>query len=296
MRNKVACCGAGWVGSATYKMLDGNVTMYDPFVKLDNPLREFCLHTTKEDVNAAELCIIGVPTPLLPDNTLDTSIVEEIVSWCECPMILIRSTINPGTVDYLKAKYKKRLVFQAEFLGETPNHNFIDMKTRPFIILGGDDKDTQEIVKFYTTIYNANVNIRQLTAREAEIAKLTENRAIGFKVMQCHELYLACKADGTNYYKIRDAVFGDDPRFDLWFSFIYFEPTDTSREVLGFDSSKCLKKDIPAWCAWAESVRVDPSITRKLVLKSREWWGKSAAEILEERKITNHRVENGVYS
>ena len=82
--------------------------------------------------------------------------------------------------------------------------------------------------------------------------------------MQCQELYDACEASGVDYYLIRDAVYGDDPRFDLWFSFIY-------QEKRGFNSSKCLVKDVPAWTSWAESLGVNADITKLLVKRSNEY-------------------------
>lgn len=261
---KVGAVGAGWVGAATYKLFGQATVVYDPYItNVDHPMFSIVYNTSKEDINSCDVCIIAVPTPLLPNKMLDTSIVEEVVSWCECPLILIRSTVNPGTTDALKLRYKKRIVFQPEHLGETPNHPNLDMSARNFIILGGDDKDMVEIISMYTKVFNANVKIRQMSAREAEISKLTENRAIAFKVMQCHELFLACQKDGTNYYKIREAVFEDDWRFNLWFTFIY--------DSLGFQSSKCLKKDVPAWAAWADSVGADTEITKLLIKKSAEW-------------------------
>ena len=69
-----------------------------------------------------------------------------------------------------------------------------------------------------------------------------ENRAIMFKVMQCQELYDACESHGVDYYTIRDAVYGDDPRFNLWWTAIY--------EQRGANS-KCIPKDVYAWSSWA---------------------------------------------
>lgn len=276
---KIGVIGAGWVGAATVKLFGtDNVVLYDPHIDGNHPMfhntriweSELSFRSSnKDDINKCPVSFVCVPTNALPDGSLDTSIVEEVVSWCESPLIVIRSTVNPGTTDYLRMKYNKRIVFQPEYLGETSHHPFSDMSTRPFVVLGGEDKDMQEVIDLYTRVYNANVNVTQLTAYEAEVCKLSENRAIGFKVMQCHELYLACKKADLNYYKIRDAVYGADPRFDLWFSFIYKD--DEGNEKLGFESSKCLKKDIPAWAAWAESLGASADITRKLTEASKFW-------------------------
>jgi UDP-glucose 6-dehydrogenase len=79
-------------------------------------------------------------------------------------------------------------------------------------------------------------------------------------------LYDACQASGTNYYTIRDAVYGDDPRFNLWWTFIF--------EKRGMNS-KCIPKDIFAWCAWTESFGYQPKITRAILEKNKEWISQS---------------------
>ena len=74
---------------------------------------------------------------------------------------------------------------QPEYLGESPAHPMLDHKTRQFVIIGGDKEDTRILIELYQTVYNANINIRQVNSRTAEVIKLSENRAIAFKVSQC---------------------------------------------------------------------------------------------------------------
>ena len=217
----------------------------------------------KNRVNDCDVAFICVPSPF-DGYKLDVSIIEDIFKWLEVPLVVIRSTVNPGDCDRWQIKYGKKVVFQPEFLGETPNHPMLDPKTRPFIILGGEPLYRKEVIDLYTTVYNANVTIRQVTLLESEVIKLTENRAIAFKVMQCQELYDVCQKAGLDYYTILNAVYSDDPRFNLWFTMVY-------PNKRGFHSSKCLKKDVPAWCAWAESVGYKPDITRLLVKKSADY-------------------------
>jgi len=251
---KVSIIGAsGWVGRAVNSLFP-DAYVYDRSVG------------TKEGVNKADIAFICVPTPYTVNSKglegeLDTSIVEECVSWCKCPLIVIRSTVNPGTVDYLIKKYNKRVVCQPEYLGETPQHPLLDQKALPFLIIGGRRKDRKMLIDLYTSVYNANIKIRQVTALEAEIIKLSENRAIGYKVAQCQELYDVCERAGVDYYTIRDAVYGDDPRFNLWWTFVF-------PQKRGFNSSKCLYKDVPAWNAWAESVGYNPEVTRAIIERS----------------------------
>lgn len=249
--HKIAIIGAnGWVGRSMQQLFPGSV-LYSS--KLGS----------KEEVNKCDVAFICVPTPCLNEKELDTSIVEECVSWCKCPLIVIRSTVNPGTTDYLVRKYDKCIAFQPEYLGETPKHPMLDPTTRQFLIIGGDPKQRRDLIELYTSVYNANVTIRQVSALEAEVIKLTENRAIAFKVAQCQELYDACEKANVDYYTVRDAVFGDDPRMNLWWTFIYPDKRGMN--------SKCLPKDVFAWNAWAESVGYDPKITKAILNKNKEW-------------------------
>lgn len=248
---KVGIVGMGWVGKAMQKLFPDAV-VYDPSI----------YGTTKENINKCDVAFICVPTPNKAEGELDTSIVEEVVSWCECPLLVIRSTVNPGDC-YRWMSIHDHIVMQPEYLGETPAHPMLDPRTRQFLIIGGEAKDRKKLIDLYTTVYNANVTIKQVTVYEAELIKLTENRAIAFKVAQCQELYDACEKAGVNYYTIRDAVYGDDPRFNLWWTFVF-------PDKRGFNS-KCIPKDVYAWCAWAESLGYDPYITRAILEKNKEW-------------------------
>lgn len=246
---KVTIIGHGWVGKSMENLFPASY-IYIP-------------GGDKEFANKGDIAFVCVPTPSINNGKLDTSIVEETVAWCECPLIVIRSTVNPGTADYLSKKYSKHIVVQPEYLGETPQHPLLDEKATPFMIIGGEPKDRRRLIELYQTIYNANIKIRQVTALEAEIIKMSENRAIAFKVAECQELYDACEAAGVDYYTIRDAVYGDDPRFNLWWTFVF-------PDKRGFNS-KCIPKDVYAWVAWAESIGYSARITRTILERNNIW-------------------------
>ncbi len=244
---KIKIYGYGWVGKAM-KTLFPEALVHDPGQKM------ICEETT-------EVAFVCVPTPI-KHRKVDTSIVEEVIENCNSPLIVVRSTVMPGTCDKFKGK---NIVFQPEYLGETVNHPMSDQKSRPFIIIGGKPKNRRKVIELYQKAYNANITIRQVTNYEAEVIKLTENRAIAFKVAQCQELYDVCEKAGVDYYTIRDAVYGDDPRFNLWFTFIY-------PNKRGF-SSKCIPKDVYGWAAWAESVGFMPKLTNKMLEVNKEYLG-----------------------
>lgn len=250
----IGIIGLGWVGRAMRELF--------PDALVCDPL--YPTLSSMEEINErCEVAFVCVPTPNLVTGALDTSIVEEVVAACKVPLVVIRSTVQPRTCDRLERTYGVNICMQPEYLGETVAHPLLDEMQRKFLIIGGRPENRRRLIEVYQMVYNANLTIRQVSNLEAEVIKLSENRAIAWKVAQCQELYDACEAAGVDYYTIRDAVYGDDPRFNLWFTFVYPDRRGMN--------SKCIPKDVLAWCAWAESVGYDPQITRALLAKNREW-------------------------
>jgi len=269
MNKKVAIIGYGWVGKSMHELFPDALifspnrnlkgeALKDTDVPWDMQVKEL-----QAEVNKCDFAFICVPTPCPKEGKLDIDQVAYSVSWLETPIIVIRSTINPGDSQMLEAAFGKRLLVQPEYLGETPQHPLLDTAKAPFIIIGGHWPERQRLIELYQTVYNANINIRQVNGYAAEIIKMTENRAIAYKVAQCQELYDVCEKANIDYYTIRDAVYGDDPRFNLWWTFVY-------PDKRGFNS-KCIPKDVYAWCAWAESIGYEPKLTRALLEKNKEW-------------------------
>jgi len=215
----------------------------------------------KDDLTGCDFVFVCVPTPLAGDE-LDCSEVEAVIRDTDAKLFIVRSTCNVGFLDDLKEKYNKRIVFQPEYIGETANHSMSQGGQPPFIVIGGDPEDRREVIKLYTTVYNSSINIRQLTMKEAQVVKLTKNRAIFYKLLQAQELYDACEANGVDYYTIREIVYGDDPRMELGWSFIY----DNNRGA----NSKCIPKDIHAWTKWASNGDNIPTATNALLKYNEE--------------------------
>jgi len=251
MRTKIY--GLGWVGKAMQTLFPDSL--------IHDPLRNFI---SEEYTDISFVC---VPTDL-KGGKLDASIVEDVVKNCSSDLIIIRSTVMPGTCDKLEM-LGKNIVFQPEYLGETVGHPMNDQKARQFLILGGKPENRRKAIELYQTVYNANIIIRQVTNYEAEVIKLSENRAVAFKVAQCQELYDVCEKAGIDYYVIRDAVYSDDLRFNLWHTFVF-------PDKRGFNS-KCIPKDVYGWAAWAESVGYNPELTNKMLEVNEK--------LLNERKV-----------
>ena len=254
MTKEIKIYGNGWVGKAMHTMF--------PDAKIQDPQQNMFAP------NKADIAFVCVPTPNVGKGRLDCSIVEDVVRNAQEDLLVIRSTVMPGTTDRLIAETGKRIVMQPEYLGETVNHPMTDQKERPFYVVGGEPSSRRSVIELYHQFYNANTRIVQTSAYEAEVIKLSENRAISFKVAECQELYDACetpeaKKHGVDYYTVRDAVYGADPRFNMFWTFIYPDKRGMN--------SKCIPKDVYAWAAWAESMGYDPKITNALLEKNEEW-------------------------
>ena len=80
---KTAIIGIGWVGKAMQKLFP------DAYI-FSRTVGEM------KEVDKCDIAFICVPTPNYNEKKLDTKIVEQVISWCKCPLIVVRSTVNPG--------------------------------------------------------------------------------------------------------------------------------------------------------------------------------------------------------
>lgn len=228
-RPKVGVVGAGVVGGAMQSLCGPETVLYDPYKP------EFA--GNKEAVNRADVVFVCVPTPMSDDGTCNTSIVEDAVAWIEAPLIILRSTVTPGTTDKLCDKYKKNVVFQPEYLGETTKHVFGDMAERDFVVLGGSTQAVSMAADFYKHYYNAYVRYYFCDAMTAEVAKYMENAFYAVKVTFVNEFFDIAKAHGVDFNILRE-IWLADPRISRDHTFVY-------PDARGF-SGKCLPKDCNA--------------------------------------------------
>jgi len=191
----------------------------------------------KKAINQCDVVFVCVPTPMATDGSCETSIVEEIVGWLDVPLIILRSTVSPGTTDRLCAEYGKHIVFQPEYLGETPAHVFGDVGGRSFAVLGGTPEDTSAAADFYKHYYNAYIQFYFCDALTAEVAKYMENAFYAVKVTFVNEFYGIAQAHGVDYNVLREAWLADT-RISRDHTFVF--PGER-----GF-SGKCLPKDVNA--------------------------------------------------
>ncbi len=226
---KVGCVGGGVVGSAMIKLCGPETVVYDPNIA------EFA--GNKDAINRCDVVFINVPTPMAEDGSCDTSIVESVVAWVTAPLIIIRSTVAPGTTDRLSKEYNRTIVFQPEYLGETPAHVFGNMAEREFAVLGGTPEATSAAADFYKHYYNSYVRFYFCDAITAEVCKYMENAFYAMKVTFVNEFYDIARTHGVDFNVLRETWLADT-RISRDHTFVF----PNSR---GF-SGKCLPKDCNA--------------------------------------------------
>lgn len=255
MQNKIAIVGMGYVGN-------GMLKIFPDAVQYDEPRGL----GAREEVNSCDLAVVSVPTNTTEGGELDMSIVEEVVSWIETPVILIKSALNPGTTEKLKEKYKKRIVVSPEYMGEgkywTPPQ-YPDPQnplTHGFMILGGEFEDCSYVADIFTPKVGPATRFRFMPALEAEIVKLAENFWGQTKVTLANELRDICEAVSANWHLVREGWI-DDPRVEPMHTAVF-------KNARGF-GGKCFPKDGKALVAFAKKFGVSP-ILMQAVIKSNE--------------------------
>ena len=228
-KNKIAIIGyKGYVGKAYVDFFKDH---YD-LVLMDKD------DSNWDEVGRCVLAVVCVPTPMTVDGSCDISIVESIIEKTQIPM-LIKSTIKPGTTDFLKNKYGRRIVFSPEYIGEgkywTSFTFHQNAKDTPFVVLGGDQKDREYVLDLIVPIIGPQKRYIQMTALEAELVKYFENTYFGVKITFAQEMYDICKIFGADYYAVREG-WAADPRVDPMHTMVF-------PKARGF-SGKCLPKDL----------------------------------------------------
>lgn len=240
-QKSVAIIGYGAVGRALSQL-------FPQAVVYDEPLGI----GTREEANRCEFAFVCVPTPKAADGSCDTSIVEEVVSWLQCEVLILRSTVAIGTTDRLRETMGKRVVFQPEYgPAETPDHPFNDLRKVRWVILGGERRDTVAVADLYKTTFNADIVIQQTDARTAELTKYMENCFLALKVTFCNEFYDIASRLGVDYNELRE-LWLLDPRIGRSHTFVM-------PDNRGF-GGKCLPKDLNAMINTAVDLDYQPRL------------------------------------
>ncbi len=145
----------------------------------------------------ADIVFVCVPTPTTESGGADVSLVEATVATLPAPLIIIKSTVPPGTTARLADQFglASRLVFSPAYIGEdlypVPSDRGLphpaEERSQPFHIFGGHPEATRKAATFYQTLCGPYAKYIQTDATTAELAKYMENVWIGAKVAFCND-------------------------------------------------------------------------------------------------------------
>ena len=252
---RVGIIGVGVVGGAVkygFEKLGHNVFVHDT-----------ALGTKIEDVLDTEICFICVPTPAKGNGACDSSIVEEVISNLSGldykGTVAIKSTVSPGTTDFLAEAYKLPICFVPEFLRErcavadfTENHDICIVGTL----------DEEVFVKVKEAHGKYPKAFIKLTPTEAEFAKYFNNIYNAALITFANSFYEVCNYYGVNYTNVKNAMVKRSHIADVYL--------DCNENIRGF-CGVCLPKDLKAIANICEQYDLDVDFFKMLLTENAKY-------------------------
>ena len=229
------------------------------------------------------------------DGTCHTDIVESVVERINSKrqgylrtalkhdtIVVLKSTVPPGTTDRLNKKYKKykniSVIFNPEFLTEA---NFIeDFKNQTRIILGGTRKGTNLLRQVYSKVFPM-AHIIKTASITAEMVKYMTNAYLATKVSFANEIKQICDKVGADYDKVIEYATLDERLGKTHFG------VPGPDGDCGF-GGHCLPKDLNALISVAHEFDIVPEVleavieTNDKVRENRDWENMKGRAVVDE--------------
>ena len=208
---KIGIIGKGFVGSAVEFGFSAQ-TGCNAQVKIYDKDKSKSTHTLEDVVNDSEFIFLSVPTPANEDGSMNIDILEsaldsinEVYPEHGSAIVLIRSTVTPGTTRKLREKYrypnslisKFPIVFNPEFLTErSAKFDFINQSR---FILGGESHHTKKVAELYKWRFGQSVPCIETNFETAEMIKYMNNCFFATKVSFLNEMKLISDKTGVDW-------------------------------------------------------------------------------------------------
>ncbi len=275
MKERIGVIGKGFVGSAVVHgftcepSFNAQIKIYDK-----NP--DLSTHSLKETINNSDFIFLSVPTPSNPDGSINIDILSNLLIeidkyYDKGGIILIRSTVLPGTTKALSNKFPKlKLVFNPEFLTErNANHDFINQSR---IILGGPIDLTKKVAKLYEKRFGNEIPIIHSNYETAEMVKYMNNCFLATKVSFLNEMKQLADKSNVNWQIAIKGFVGDD------------RVGSSHNDVPGHDGKlgfggSCFPKDVQALINFSKSMDINLNVLEgawktNLKVRSEQDWKK----------------------
>jgi UDPglucose 6-dehydrogenase len=205
----IGIVGQGFVGTALREVFSGYYRVYT----YDKAHTNLSTHTSVQALShACDVIFVCVPTPMKPDGSCDTSIVETVCK-AACGtgrrnIVVIKSTVPPGTTSYLnEVCVDSQIVFNPEFLLERNASE--DFRNTDRVILGGPRPATTRLKQFYANIF-PKASIIKTDSTIAEYVKYLTNCFLAVKVSVANEFAAMCRENGVDYDKVVEYAVHDE--------------------------------------------------------------------------------------
>ncbi|MEK7596417.1 MAG: hypothetical protein AAB564_02640 [Patescibacteria group bacterium] len=246
-RIEIGVIGIGWVGSVVKKwfLKQGWEQGKDLFCYDSDPSKT----GDKDDLSRAKIIFVCVPTPNYGYGSCNTSIVESAVAQFagSDKLMVIKSTVEPGTTERLGKKHNVVTAFNPEFL--TEKNAWLDFICPSRQIIGYTDKSRPwadilfSLLPGFDSCFCLTLAV---SAIDAEIAKYGCNVFGAMKVSFANAFAALAESSGTNYTNIRRIMAEDSRINDSWLDIDH-------GGYRGF-GGYCFPKDTAALIAWAEKI------------------------------------------
>ncbi len=259
---KVMVMGVGWVGGALARWFDdaGLAPLrYDPPKGLG----------VESDLARAEIVFVCLPTPYDENNGgFDLSYIENGVAAIPGKkIVVIKSTVLPGTTAQLKARYPQHtFLFNPEFLRQASADADLRAPDRQII---GAAIESHEAANVVLEILPPAPFTRIIGTVEAEMIKYFGNCFLALKVVFANQMFDMCTAVGAEYDVIKECA-AADPRIGA-------SHLQVLQDGYRGYSGSCFPKDMRALIQFGERVHVPQELL-------------SVAERLNEQVRAKNRV------
>ena len=279
---KVGIVGQGFVGSAIREGLSKfhSVMTYD----VDHS-RSMAV-SLSQVVDNSEIIFVCLPTPMKKTGQCDIRILEDSISEINSiagsssknkKVVVIKSTVPPGTTDMLNEKYENiKIVFSPEFLTEANSYD--DFKNQTRIIIGGDG--AKKVKQMFRKPF-PDIPIVVTKSNTAEMVKYFINCFLSSKVTFANQMYDVCNRLDIDYDKVTEYALLDKR---IGGSHLAVPGPDGDRGYGGH----CFPKDMAAMIYAAKEVDVDTSLLESVMnsnnkyRKNKDWLDMKGRAVSED--------------
>lgn len=203
----IGIIGLGFVGDAIrHSFLNKNITLvlYDKFKNGGIG--------SLSDILSSHIIFMCLPTPFCNiSNKYDLSSLSECLSYLSSNhyngLVVIKSTVQPGTSEDFAILYNLKIIHNPEFL--TARTAKFDFNNQSHIVLGKtsliSDQDFSILYDFYHFHFPL-ATISNCISGESESMKIFANSFYAVKVQLFNEFFLLSSSQGYNFNKIVDMM------------------------------------------------------------------------------------------